>query len=1781
MKVKNKSLKFVGIAVAIIITILAFRFGLSKYVLPTQTASVQLNFYEYRIQPDEIISLLVSETNELQVKITAQKTNLSIKYQLNNGEWIPYTEGTDINVSENDIINVRYVTDNFEGPITSRVIKPVAGIAETGDVAGKYVVYETLADAISMCPTDAGDVETEIIMLADSNESVTIVDGQNVVLNMSDLNGNGTNLTSEENTILNNGKLTIVGNGTISSTNGVGVQLDGGTLDLKQGTIVSTFGTGVKVNGGTLTIGTNDMIGDSDIPSVSTITPDITGKTIGVEIVSGTFNFYDGVIKGQSGDGTAIVGTGTAITGDGATNAGSGAYVPVGYEVQKKVETVDGVETETVNGTEIETAKLGVTRLINTESMYVTDGVVTRLDGANNANGSHNDSTSTWMDISGNGKDGVITDGTWGDNYLEFNGSTTWANLGVINSDYQTIEATFSVDEVLPSKGIIVISNYEIGGGGIQIRNGYIGGEFYINSDYRKITSNIKVSAGTKYHVAITYDGSDEILYVNGEEKGRISISGTIGIPNSSTVMALGINPCGNGVDNVSNEVFLNGRIYSAAVYNKGLTEQQVKQNAYAGLALAGGSTNAEEITYNIRYGQQVSDFTIDDININNGTKGSTLTTIEEGKAFAISATTEEGQNNTQTITIAENGATDPSGNGITQASKSVIIDRALPTYTSAEIKNVTSSGYDVYVYGVTDSSGVNTVQFPTWTSYNGEDDKITDWQTNTSVAGTLQSDGTTWVYHVDVGDHNNENGEYITQVYIYDYLGNYTVVTEELKATIPEVSIVFDANGGVMDSNTSTTTYSKNIGETITMNNPTREGYEFMGWVSDKRENTTETGYWSYTDSVDPLTGEHLEMVDESDHRLNGIAGGQALISTPTEITDSYCPDGVATSEVTRITYEGDDLNPLYNIEASSYLRITRKSTTNNSISSGSHFIVPYLHRNTDIVYIIVARFPENWELRATSNPGWTGIKWHTSNYGTGDWKTYVCSTKSAENSIYLSGGYFYITNYDTTTNENHPTIDVAYMQAYYTNIQSSELNVNQFKVGKIDEKLIASWRAVDKNVTVETNNSNGKYKITASNLFDKTDLYMDNSTIQQKSPVWSGAINVTEDNTRFISEWIRIIPGATYKISGVSENGFVEWNSSQSQGKIEESYTSKATEYSNNIEFSVPTTYTHYSDNTEKDVIYYYMRFNALKSDRDNITVEIVDSQEYTSTQDFVVPNNATLNVIATPNSGYSASISKQSGLGDFTTSQENGNTIGTLSQIAGDAVTTYINLNWEESQNLLTLNNVEDTNLITEGDGSTVNSITDTSGATTNGTSGATNGDDATENTSSNTTETTTGDTTETASNNITETTTGDTTETASNNATETTTEETTGNTTENTTPAEVNNIAQTSTGTFETLELAIESATDGDIITLLDNITTTKTIIIDSSKNITINLNNKTITSTSITTIENSGNVTIAGGGIIKNETDNGTVIKNTGILKLENGIITTDTNGGKGIYNEGTLEISGGKVITEGIGANAIYNSETSQLTFIAGIIETRGYGSKAIYNNSEVIMGTDEQATEQSTSQQTATEQQTTDEQSTSQQTATDKQTTGQTTDEVIAKIVVSDDDSIGIYNSKNATICNIKSGEILIEAEVIENYDLIKNTDEFKEQLQQTKPSYGIYNDSNITVNIEGLTMKVERLMAIGIQNNAEGSIVLGNLEDELNLANPIVYAINDNTTAITNTNISKGRIKFYDGSFVTIDSIKNVITDVLENYEIFEDEGSSVIRTILQIIETQEGVL
>ena len=144
--------------------------------------------------------------------------------------------------------------------------------------------------------------------------------------------------------------------------------------------------------------------------------------------------------------------------------------------------------------------------------------------------------------------------------------------------------------------------------------------------------------------------------------------------------------------------------------------------------------------------------------------------------------------------------AYDKHGNASSLGAPRISVDTKAPVISNVKVSNITAEGYDVSCT-VTDNVGVNRVMFPTWTTANGQDDLLSDWSTNAKARGTRN--GNTWTFHVNIADHNNERGAYLTHIYAYDDAGNRSAVTSEIgQIIVPELNptITFDACGGKVE---------------------------------------------------------------------------------------------------------------------------------------------------------------------------------------------------------------------------------------------------------------------------------------------------------------------------------------------------------------------------------------------------------------------------------------------------------------------------------------------------------------------------------------------------------------------------------------------------------------------------------------------------------------------------------------------------------------------------------------------------------------------------------------------------------------------------------------------------------------------------------------------------------------------------------------------------------------------------------------------------------------------
>lgn len=88
-----------------------------------------------------------------------------------------------------------------------------------------------------------------------------------------------------------------------------------------------------------------------------------------------------------------------------------------------------------------------------------------------------------------------------------------------------------------------------------------------------------------------------------------------------------------------------------------------------------------------------------------------------------------------------------------------------------------TSDGYDIYLYD--NYFQYTKVQFPTWTNKEGQDDII--WYNGSK---TVRNDINVWYCHIKKSEHNNENGNYITHIYVTNennsnYYGGFGIELE------------------------------------------------------------------------------------------------------------------------------------------------------------------------------------------------------------------------------------------------------------------------------------------------------------------------------------------------------------------------------------------------------------------------------------------------------------------------------------------------------------------------------------------------------------------------------------------------------------------------------------------------------------------------------------------------------------------------------------------------------------------------------------------------------------------------------------------------------------------------------------------------------------------------------------------------------------------------------------------------------------------------------------------
>jgi hypothetical protein len=208
----------------------------------------------------------------------------------------------------------------------------------------------------------------------------------------------------------------------------------------------------------------------------------------------------------------------------------------------------------------------------------VTDGLVLCLDAANPK--SYPESGTTWADVSGNGNDGTLINGTSfdisnngnltfnGDNNYVTLGNTIILNAGLIGSSFSSWWKYDGQGSGSDKRGFVLESNsfnYSL----LVNTTGTLGVHINTTENSTQFVPGFIPNISTWYHSIVVWDGTNLIVYINGIEVGRRSQGGT-----SLIIQNLRI-----GTYRDNNNRWWLGQISQVSVYNKSLTPVQVQQN--------------------------------------------------------------------------------------------------------------------------------------------------------------------------------------------------------------------------------------------------------------------------------------------------------------------------------------------------------------------------------------------------------------------------------------------------------------------------------------------------------------------------------------------------------------------------------------------------------------------------------------------------------------------------------------------------------------------------------------------------------------------------------------------------------------------------------------------------------------------------------------------------------------------------------------------------------------------------------------------------------------------------------------------------------------------------------------------------------------------------------------------------------------------------------------------------------------------------------------------------
>lgn len=292
---------------------------------------------------------------------------------------------------------------------------------------------------------------------------------------------------------------------------------------------------------------------------------------------AGSVSFYkNGVLSNSSAASwtESVAGSNTYI----------GAYVGAAHFFDGKIDEV-GAWSRALTAadvTELYNAGAGKQYVAPTTTSIITTGLVLNLDAGNAA--SYPGTGTTWTDLSGNGNNGTLMNGTAyssaNGGTLVFDGINDYVNIS--DSTYLDLPNTTTMEFWVNSNQLnnddIISHRWNCYGAAYNptYASGYVAGKLSIyyafnNGGFVAVSTTTTPIIGQWYHLVGTYDGSTMKVYLNGVLENTRSFSGNI--TQNDSGLAIGSyagSPAAYAGD---------GKISIVRYYHKTLSATEVLQN--------------------------------------------------------------------------------------------------------------------------------------------------------------------------------------------------------------------------------------------------------------------------------------------------------------------------------------------------------------------------------------------------------------------------------------------------------------------------------------------------------------------------------------------------------------------------------------------------------------------------------------------------------------------------------------------------------------------------------------------------------------------------------------------------------------------------------------------------------------------------------------------------------------------------------------------------------------------------------------------------------------------------------------------------------------------------------------------------------------------------------------------------------------------------------------------------------------------------------------------------